>query len=260
MYMNLENIKLLTKLGLDEKCAKAYLALLGQGKTTYTNLSKLAQLNRATTYNIVDQLKQLNLASVDLGGPVAFISANPPEQLHHLLLQAEKDLELKKRWYKEALSSLALEVKHARFQSPKIQFTEEKNLTKFLHQRSPTWNASLLSQDATWWGYNDPTTINYYQDWITWYWKEYGHLPIYVKLLTSKENAVEVKLQSKGFQRRQIKFWEKSLQFTGSTWIVGDFIVLVNTQNRPHYLVEINDPVLAHNHRELFKGIWESIP
>jgi|GEM_PF-3282539 hypothetical protein len=33
----------------------------------------------------------------------------------------------------------------------------------------------------------------------------------------------------------------------------------MNTQNRPFYLIEIHNPVMAENLRHLFKNIWNEL-
>jgi len=40
---------------------------------------------------------------------------------------------------------------------------------------------------------------------------------------------------------------------------VGSYVIFIMTKQRPFYLVEIHDSVIAHNSRELFKTIWEKI-
>jgi hypothetical protein len=39
----------------------------------------------------------------------------------------------------------------------------------------------------------------------------------------------------------------------------GDYLVFVQTQSRPHYLVEIYDVLLAENMRQFFTGVWDEI-
>ena len=34
---------------------------------------------------------------------------------------------------------------------------------------------------------------------------------------------------------------------------------MIITNQQPHYLVEIHDTALAHNLREVFKGIWNTL-
>ena len=43
----------------------------------------------------------------------------------------------------------------------------------------------------------------------------------------------------------------------GTLWIVGDYIIMIQTLEKPFYLVEIKDAVLSHNMREVFKKLWK---
>lgn len=56
---------------------------------------------------------------------------------------------------------------------------------------------------------------------------------------------------------RETLFWKAN--FSSSFWIAGDFIIMIYTQNRPFYLIEIYNPVMAHNLREVFKNLWKEI-
>jgi len=56
-----------------------------------------------------------------------------------------------------------------------------------------------------------------------------------------------------------MKFWNEPSKFTATTWIAGDYLVMIITNQRPHYLVEIYDATLAHNMREVFKGLWKKV-
>jgi hypothetical protein len=251
-------IEILKKLGLTEKQAQVYTCVLEQGKSTYTTIAKLTDLNRTTVYSVAQELQTKRLVTEDLAGPIAYLVAAPLEDLELLLIEEQRSLELKKRWLQEAVRELTPLQNKAGYQAPKIQFIEEKNLSTYLHKRTPLWNQSLLEYDGTWWGFNDPSVIKYYQTWIDWYWKHHAPPGIHVKLI-SNESPIETEMRTRGYERRQIKFWDKSHNFSGSIWVIGDYTVLVNTQHRPHSLVEIHDKTWAHNLREMFKGLWEEI-
>ncbi len=45
--------------------------------------------------------------------------------------------------------------------------------------------------------------------------------------------------------------------FTANTWVCGDYLILISTHQRPFYLIEIHDAMLAYNIRELFKKLWD---
>jgi hypothetical protein len=54
-----------------------------------------------------------------------------------------------------------------------------------------------------------------------------------------------------------IRPWPGGMDLTSATWVNGDYIIMITTRQRPHYLVQIHDKTLAHNMREMFKNIWE---
>jgi hypothetical protein len=60
------------------------------------------------------------------------------------------------------------------------------------------------------------------------------------------------------FQQRVMKFWDNN-DFTASTWINGDYLVLIQTQKKPFYLVQIYDKLMAYNMREIFKTLWKTV-
>jgi len=63
----------------------------------------------------------------------------------------------------------------------------------------------------------------------------------------------------KQYARRKMKFWSDAKQFTASTWVCGDYVIMIVTNQQPHYLVEIYDATFAHNMREVFKGLWKKV-
>ena len=40
---------------------------------------------------------------------------------------------------------------------------------------------------------------------------------------------------------------------------MGGYITSIVTNKKPHYLVEIFDQTLAHNMREIYKGLWSEL-
>jgi hypothetical protein len=79
-----------------------------------------------------------------------------------------------------------------------------------------------------------------------------------VKLLSNESN-VEKKMAVKKLNQREIRFWKKDADFTASLWVIGEYIVMIYTRERPFYLIEIHNSVLAHNTREVFKNLWKEI-
>lgn len=73
--------------GLDESEARVYLAALAIGRDTIHQLAKQANLNRTSSYGVIDRLKAKGLVSVVKKGEVSLVSAVAPDKL----LQVQKD-------------------------------------------------------------------------------------------------------------------------------------------------------------------------
>jgi hypothetical protein len=73
-------------------------------------------------------------------------------------------------------------------------------------------------------------------------------------------NKAEVEFASKvSNQKRQVKYWDKTIDFTATHAVLGDYVLFIVTNQHPHYLVETHDVVMARNLREMFKGFWDKI-
>lgn len=84
--------KELTHLGLSEKEAKVYLSALELGKSSVQNISKKAEVNRATTYVIIDALMKKGLMSTIDENKKQFFMAEPPEKLKMLFQHQEMEI------------------------------------------------------------------------------------------------------------------------------------------------------------------------
>ncbi len=249
---------LLRQLGLNTHEIDVYLAILQHGKVSATQLSTLTKINRTTIYSIAKQLAKRGIIAEDLGTSKRLFVAKPPQDLDILLRRQEYDLEEKRHLLQNSLSELEKLAKSSQYSIPKIVFIEEEGIRDYLYKQTPTWNKSLTEVDPTWWGFQDTTLVEHYEDWIDWYWQEANPENINLKLLSSQTD-IETAMEAKHYARRQIKFWREATNFTASTWINGDYVVMIMTQQKPHYLVEIHDKTLAHNMRQVFKGIWASL-
>lgn len=250
--------EIMRKLGFNDSETAVYVAILQQGKVTPANLAKITNINRSTVYSIAKQLVKKGVVTEDLGLSKRHFIALPPDGLENLIRQEEKELENKRHQVRDAINQLQSVIKSVKYSVPKIVFIEEEGIENYLYSQTPKWNASLQRSDGIWWGFQDPTFVDYYQEWIDWYWQKSNPVDISLRLL-SNQGDVEETMKERRYERRQIKFWAGAKDFTATTWVNGDYLVMAVTNRRPHYLVEIYDSVLAHNMREVFKGLWEQI-
>ena len=248
--------KLLSSLGIEGNEAKIYNALLKLQKGTPAVLAKMTGIKRTTAYHTARILVEKGLFVEDLTKrPITFSLASP--EIIQEVIKREKEAFLKKE---KSLSKLAGELSRItaseNYTVPEIRFVEEEKIEAFLFREKMKWHHSLMKIDATWWGFQDHTFIDNYGNTTAWYWKKVKD-SVWVKLLSNKSET-ERRMEGK-YTQRQIKFWNKTKGFLSTTWIIGDYMIIINTCKHPFYLVEIHDKTLANDQREIFKNLWDSI-
>ncbi len=103
--------KELVNLGLSEKEAKVYLAALELGKSVVQKIARKAEVNRATTYVIIDVLMKKGLISSYAEGKKQYFCAESPEKLNLLFREQITIIQKREEYLKEILPNLkALEV------------------------------------------------------------------------------------------------------------------------------------------------------
>lgn len=123
----------LKNLGLSEKETKIYLASLELGPETILKISRIAGVNRPTTYVQVESLMKKGLMSTFLKGKKRYFSAEPPERLLGLVDVARKDFEEKEKSFKNILPELK-NVFNVSGERPKVRFYEGKEGIKAIQE------------------------------------------------------------------------------------------------------------------------------
>ncbi len=249
--------KALDKIGLSQKEKTVYKMILEHGKIAPAIISRKSGINRTTVYSVANELKTRGLIVEDLGGKTLYYLPAKESEIDRALSKDKKLLEEKERGLTELKTALKLIPPSKTFSIPKIRFVTEEDLENYLYEATPRWvENQFASNEMTWWGFQDHTFVEHYKEWIVWFWKTE---PEQVDLkLFSNDSEIESQMESHKFTRRQIRFWKGENKLTGTLWIVGSYIILIQTVERPFYLVEIHDAVLAHNMREVFKKLWNT--
>jgi sugar-specific transcriptional regulator TrmB len=124
---------LLQQLGLSEKAAQVYMALLELGDATVSSLATKASLNRTTLYDILPDLVQRGLVSRVAGKKKDTYAPEPPEKLvlmvEEKVLRAQEELAAAK---KVASTLKLLTVKQPN--APKVQLFQGKPGIKSLYE------------------------------------------------------------------------------------------------------------------------------
>jgi sugar-specific transcriptional regulator TrmB len=246
----------LKKLGLNDKEIKIYLTLLKQGGTKPSDLAKITQINRANLYHLAKGLISRGIIAEDLSSKTLSFVPLPPENLNKILEQEKRELKNKEELIKKAIAEISLITPGKAYPVPKIRFIEENNLEKYLLNNIVKWQKSILATDNTWWGFQDHSFVEHYENFIaeTWKTKEWQS-PNYKAQVITNVSKIETKIKDKYPQKRDIRYLP-DVNFTATVWVCGDYLITINTKEHPFYLFEIHDQLLADNMRVMFKKLW----
>ena len=89
----MDNITLLSQLGLSEKESIIYLSLLSSGQETISGIAKNTNLHRPIIYKTLPILQNKGLVTTTIKGERKYFVAEPPEKLHGLLQETERTVQ-----------------------------------------------------------------------------------------------------------------------------------------------------------------------
>ena len=96
----------LRKLGLSDKEAKVYLAVLELGEGPVQGIAEKAKVNRATTYVILESLSKKGVVSTVEKGKKTYFAAENPSALLRMFRLKEQEIKVKEEEFKRALPEL----------------------------------------------------------------------------------------------------------------------------------------------------------
>ena len=246
-------------LGLSDKEISVFLCILQYQKIRPARVAALTKINRPTVYSVAKELVQKGLIAEDDVEKTRYLVSLGERAIENIIKSEEQALADRKNSLPELIETLKHVPKRGKYSIPKIRFVDDAELGKFLVHQSLTWAQSALDYDNTWWGFQDHTLLEHYQDWADYFWNRFSK-DIHLNLFTNEE-LVETEVMSKKAYARQrsIKYWSGSTEFSATHVVVGEYILMIMTRDHPHYLIEIHDQVMADNLREMFKAVWRMI-
>ena len=96
----------LVNIGLSEKESQVYLSALSLGPSSVQNIAKKSNVNRVTTYVMIEQLTQKGLMSSFNKGKKKLYSAERPNRLMSLIHEREKELKDQEAQFRSVLPQL----------------------------------------------------------------------------------------------------------------------------------------------------------
>lgn len=248
----------LKRLGFGEKEIKIYLAVLQAGSVTPAQVARLTKINRTTVYAVAKDLVAQGIINEDAGTSTRRLLALPPTDLMKIAREEETVLASKKKLIYEAIGELESITQQTGYSVPKTVFIGEDELESYMSKQAPVWNASAQKFGGEWWGFQERTLTESYAQWFEWYWRQPSSSLVTMRLVTNQVSVLQ-EMSKQHSLRREVRLWPGGGATTPTLWTMGEYVVVVSARQHPHYLVEINDPVLALSLRETYKGIWLGI-
>jgi len=247
----------LLQLGLTEKEIEVYLVLLKHGQMTPVGISRLTTINRTTVYTVLKELSKKGLTLEDKGQAIQTFVAQSPETLQHMVKKEEMLLQRKKEKAMLAVEQLSSLASKGEFTIPRITFIEEDQMYQHSYSRTDTWNKSVKATGTDWVGYFDHTLNTFWEEYIEWYWKQESSKETHFRLLTNEKNFDDYRIKIEGPDNREIQFWDEVGELSFSTMVMGNYILLLQTREKPFYMIEIFDAAYAKSQRQIFTTMWK---
>ncbi len=234
---------LLTTLGLEEKQAQTYLALLELGTASVQSIAQKAGLKRPTTYLILDELEQKGLAIQVPQHTKQLYTAESPEKL---LREVKKKEELLRRFLPDLLA-----LHNAKKEKPQVQLFQGvegiKEVYNQIYESSEVWFFATLGD---------------LQKQIPEVTKNVSRLAKEKKLkvkeiLSGTEADIQYASQVPTGEYYQVRFIPKPLAFFTDNGIYGDKVAFFSF--KPYlFAVVIESKDIVNSLKSLYELAWRS--
>jgi sugar-specific transcriptional regulator TrmB len=236
-------LTVLTNLGLTEKESKVYLAVIKLGTSIVSDISKSAGINRVTTYDILEKLKQKGIISHFTKKQIKYFSGISPETLLEEYERKTSNL----RTAIPKFKALTGEIHH-----PRVRYFEGIEGIKAIYTDTLTSKIEILN-------YSNSAEIR--KKWSN-YDKEYvekrAKKKIFLRGICPKDAAGEiVHAQDKKYYRKLRLVPQKKFDFTNEINIYDDKVAIISFKNELIGMI-IESAEIANSQRAIFNMCWES--
>lgn len=239
----------LVDIGLSDKEAEIYLALLSLGPATVLALARVAGIKRTTIYSIIDALKQKGLINIEVRGFKQLFVAEPPSRLTSLLAAKQEGL-------KNTIPEFEA-IYHLKPEGSFIKYYEGLAGVKWVYedilQNLKKDDDYLVIADEKSWIELDRA---YFQKFLERRAKIARTLQVGIRiLLQNSEEAREHKKYEKNYFEK-VKIISDDISLT-TNLIITPREVVIHQLAQPVMAIVIKNPSVIQMHCELFEAIWK---
>lgn len=238
--------QVLRDMGLSEGGARLYLTMLENGPSTVLRISQLSGLRRTTIYGLIDQLKELGIARIDVHGFKKLYAAEPPAKLESVItarkLLLDKYLpDLEKITGTDATSFLKI------YEGVAAVKGVYEDLIKTVQ---PGDDYLVLSNQADWKNIDEP--------FFTHFLERRAKLPIKIRMILQDSESAR---QTYKFQKNinsKVKLLSPETKINTNLVVIPQRVVIQQLKS-PVFAIVIENESVIRMHREMFEIIWNSL-
>lgn len=247
----------LDALGFSEKESSVYLALVEHGRSTVQQISRNTSIPRTSVYPILDSLLDRDLVTKERSPVSTYFSMNKAESIVEHIDQEKKRLDGLSGHAKELAGLLQPYAQGLSGKVPRMRFYEGKQeIEKMLYELMPKWVASYEAVDCyDLWGYQDHSFVEEYSRWHDSAYKT-RHPKQHTRLL-SNDAGKDIE-RSYSLTNREVRTLPPGIDLHSTTLVHGEYVLMINCREKPHYAVVLVDKMFADNLRSIFKMLWQA--
>lgn len=244
----MELAEVLEKIGLTEKQAKVYLALLELGTASVQSIAGKADLKRPTTYLLLDELQKKALVSQVPRAKKTLFLAETPE---HLLTELNRKQDLVKNFLPQLLA-----LHNAQKEKPQVQlFTGRQGVRQIYEQ--------IFSSNSVWFFGTTKEISKLDRKLLLEFVKRVRDQRLAVRdfLTRSPEDLAYAREAEKG-ENYEIRFLPAGKEFPTDSALFGEKVVFFSFSPQVFALL-IKSREISHSLRSLYELAWqqaESLP
>ena len=234
-------IKVLTSLGLNNKEAKVYLACTKKGTSVVSEIAQVAKINRVTTYDILEKLKQKGLVSFFNKDKTKYFSSIKPETLLEEFEKRTNDL----RSAIPKFKTLTGEIQH-----PRVRYFEGIEGIKLIY-------ADTLSSKTEILNFSNSEEIrkewpNYDEEYVS----KRKSKKIFLRGVCPKDKSGEiVQAEDEKYYREMRLIPSDKFKFTNEINIYDDKVAIISFKDELIGMI-IESTEIANSQRAIFDMCW----
>lgn len=239
--MQQELTQILTSLGLTEKEAMVYLACTEIGTGVVSSIGQAAGINRVTTYDILEKLKQKGLVSYFTKKKIKYFNSTDPEILLGEFEKRTNDLRLSLPKFKK----LTGEISH-----PRVRYFEGLEGIKNIYAETLSSKSEILN-------FSNSTEIRkQWKDYDKEYVEKRAKKKIFLRGLSPKDKAGEIVHSEDKKYFREIRLVpEEQFDFSNEINIYDDKVAIISFKDELiGMIIESNE--IANSQRAIFNMCW----